>query len=131
MGANWLALRIEGNRAGPGDAGDRDRDTLRVAGRIGLEGNCVDRLHVVGRTDQAGYISRGDTVLQEELVSRRGKLAGVVKHCFVLRGLADLLERGNGHCGQKADDDHDYHDFNEGETLGGTCIHFMWYVLLL
>ncbi len=35
---------------------------------------------------------------------------------FILRGLAHLLERGNGHGGQEADDDHDDHDFNERKS---------------
>src|SRR5258708_1351207 len=79
-----FASRSVGNRAGTSDTGDGDRNTLRVVSRIGLGGNRVDRLDVVGRTDKAGYISRGDTVFQEELVSCRRKLAGVIKHRFVL-----------------------------------------------
>ena len=58
-----------------------------------------------------------DTLLEEVLISGGGELAGIVDASLVLGGRANLLERGNGHGGEKADDDHDDHDFNERETL--------------
>jgi hypothetical protein len=43
-------------------------------------------------------------------------LPGIVQYRLILRRLSDALEGGNSHRGQKADDDYDYHDLNQGET---------------
>ena len=109
-------LRSVGDRAGTRDTGDGDRDALRVTSGIGLAGHRVHGLHVVGSANQRNRGSRGDAILEEKLVSGRRKLARIVEHRFILGGLAHLLERGNGHGGQEADDDHDDHDFNERKT---------------
>src|SRR5688572_23003054 len=118
-------LRRVGDRAERGDTVDGDRDALRVDGRVGLAGDRVERLNVVRGANQVGRGNARTAVFQVVLVSGSGQLAGVVEDRFVLGSLTNLLERRNGHGGQKADDDHDDHDFDEREALVGTIIHGM------
>ena len=115
----WKNLLHVSEGARTGDARDDDRRALREVHRIGFVSHGAQCLHVVGRTHQRGEGGLIGTVLEEELVSSSTKLAHVVSDSFVLRSSANLLERRNGHGGKEADDDHDNHDFNEGEALGG------------
>src|SRR5476649_178043 len=115
------ALRGVSDRALTSDTSDRDRDALGEAARIGLVGDQVERFHVVRRADQAALRHGRHAVFEEILIRSGGQLAGIVHDRFILGGLADLLERGNRHGGQEADDDDDDHDFDEGETLAGVA----------
>ena len=103
-----------------GDAADGDGDALGEAGRIGLTGDEVERLDVVGGADEIGLEDRGDAVFQEILISGGGELAGVVEDGLVLRRLPDALKRGECHRGEETDDDDDDHYFDEGEAAGAT-----------
>ena len=106
-------------RPSASDAGDRDHLTLNERRRVGFVGHSVQRFHISRRTDQIGDVGRRGTVFKEVLIGSRTELAQIVQHGLVLGTGANLLERGNRHRGQKADDDDDDHDFNKGETFGG------------
>ncbi len=100
--------------------------------RIRLTCNRLDTLDVLSgvgtHENRRGYGRNAG--LKEVLVSCRAKLAQIVKDGFVLRAGAHLLERGDRHRGQEADDDDDNHDFNEGETLGLglELLHGIWMI---
>ena len=62
-------------------------------------------------------------ILEHVLLSGGGELTQVIEDCLFLGSGADLLEGGDGHCGEEADDDDHDHDFDEGESLFRFLIH--------
>ena len=120
-----LILLNVSDGAGTGNVRDRDGDTLGIVSRIALIRHGVDNLDEFVGTNQVAQESGGGAALEEKLVSSSSELAGVVEDGLVLGRRTDLLERGNGHGGEEADDDHDNHDFDEGEALVGTNVFHM------
>ena len=112
-------------RAQTCDACDGDRHALREDSRVRFFRDGVERLNIVGGANQVGRTNARTAVFQVVLVSGRGELAGVVEDSFVLGSLTNLLERRNGHGGQEADNDHDDHDFDKGETFLTGYIHII------
>jgi len=85
-------LHVGRKRAGDETGGRRDRERDRGHGRV----------------------------LKEILLRGRCDLTRIVLHRLADGIFANLFKCGNRHCGQKADDDDNDHDFNEGEALGRT-----------
>jgi carbon-monoxide dehydrogenase small subunit/xanthine dehydrogenase small subunit len=107
----------DAKRALTGNRKNRDRQALGIAARIGLTRNEVEGLHVIGSPDQVVLRDRGDAVFQEVLIGGGSELACIIEHGLVLRRRTDLLERGNCHRGEQADDDDNDHDFDEGKSV--------------
>ena len=111
----------KGDRPLAGHIEGRNARALNNRVRIRLLRDRHKVLHILGgiRADDRSIGDGADAVFQEILVGPGLNLAEVVDHGLVLGAGADFLERGYGHGGQEADDDHDDHDFYEGETLVG------------
>ena len=66
-------------------------------------------------------------VLGRVTLKGRIELAEIVREPGSNRSFPGPLEGGDRHGREEADDDHDDHDLDEGETFGGAGIHFMRY----
>ena len=117
-----MRLVVIGDRTETRNTSGSNRIALKERAGVSLFGNGLKRLNVLGgiRTNDVRVGDSATTVLEEELVSGSGELTKVVQDGFVLGGRADLFEGGTSHGGEQADDDHDNHDFDEGEALAGT-----------
>lgn len=114
-----ITLRSVSEGANASDTRDGNGDSLGEVRWVGFASNRVNGLHVVSSTNEVGGSDRGDTVLEEVLVGSSGELTSVVQDSFVLGGLADLLEGWDSHGSEETNDDHNDHDFDEGEALAG------------
>ena len=107
------------------------REGIRAASRT--RRNALVRVQLdIGR--QVGGQHDGRTgrfaLFQRELVGCRVNLAQVVDAGVGLRGGTGLHEVGNRNRRQQADDGHDDHDFNEGETRFTDVFGLFHFVLL-
>jgi len=102
------------------DTASGEGNALGQPGVISFVGDGLNDLDILGGVgaNEFGRVHGGVAGLEEVLVSSGGELAKVIRDSLVLGVGANLLERGNRHSGQEADNDDNDHDFDKGETLG-------------
>lgn len=114
-----------GDGALTGNTGSREGIALGKDGGVGLVSHGLNNLDVLGRVGahEVRGVNGGVTGLEVILVGSRRELTQVIRDGFVLGVRANLLERGNRHSGQEADDDNYDHDFNKRKALVVKIFH--------